>query len=172
MSYAAQLQAERKARLARLGDGPRIKAARELKQVIELQNGIIEGAGETVDVPYVVTDWVKRQRAIFKELLSVVSPDDDALVDMGTIIRVTSTYYGISRNDILSDRRTARLARARQVAYFLCKNLSRRSFPEIGRKFGGRDHTTIIHGVRKIEREVRHDTALAYDVAQIKKSLR
>jgi chromosomal replication initiation ATPase DnaA len=171
MSYAATLQAERKARLARLGAGPRIKAARELKQVIELQNGIIEGAGETVDVPYVVTDWVKRQKAIFKELLSVVSPDA-AQVDMGTIIRVTSTYYGISRNDILSDRRTAHLARARQVAYFLCKNLSRRSFPEIGRKFGGRDHATIIHGVRKIERELRHDTALAHDVAQIKKSLR
>jgi chromosomal replication initiation ATPase DnaA len=171
MSLVEQLHAARKARLARLGAAPRRKAAKELKQVIELQDGVIEGAGETVDVPDAVTDWVKRQKAVFKELLSVVSPDA-AQVDMGTIIRVTSTYYGISRNDILSDRRTARLARARQVAYFLCKNLSRRSFPEIGRKFGGRDHTTIIHGVRKIEREIRHDTALAYDVAQIKASLR
>lgn len=172
MSLVDQLHAARKARLERLGATPKRKAAKELKQVIELQDGIIEDAGETVDVPDAVTDWVKRQKAIFKELLSVVSPEEDAQVDMGTIIRVTSTYYGISRNDVLSDRRTARIARARQVAYFLCKNLSRRSFPEIGRKFGGRDHSTIIHGVRKIEREVRQDTALAYDVAQIKKSLR
>lgn len=66
------------------------------------------------------------------------------------IIRATALHFGVSRNDIISERRTASIVKPRQVAMYLCKTLTLRSLPDIGRRFGGRDHTTILHGVRKI----------------------
>ena len=64
---------------------------------------------------------------------------------------MSRTHYSVSRADILSSRRTAVVVKPRQVAMFLAKTLTMRSLPEIGRRFGGRDHTTVLHAVRKIE---------------------
>jgi len=66
------------------------------------------------------------------------------------IQEVVARQYGVSRFDLLSSRRTANIVRPRQVAMYLCKTLTLRSLPEIGRRFGGRDHTTVLHAVRKI----------------------
>ena len=68
------------------------------------------------------------------------------------IQRVVGAYYSISQLDLLSDRRMRRLARPRQVAMWLCRKLTDRSLPDIGRRFGNRDHTTVIHAVRQIEK--------------------
>lgn len=66
------------------------------------------------------------------------------------IQRVVARHYGVTRADILSARRTANVVRPRQVCAYLCKMLTLRSLPEIGRRTGGRDHTTILWAVRKI----------------------
>jgi chromosomal replication initiator protein len=71
----------------------------------------------------------------------------------------------------LSSRRTANVVRPRQVAMYLAKSLTLRSLPEIGRRFGGRDHTTVLHAVRKIEGLVGNDMALAEEIEILKRQL-
>lgn len=83
----------------------------------------------------------------------------------------TANHYGVTRLDMLSARRTSNLVRPRQVAMYLAKKLTLRSLPEIGRKFGFRDHTTIHHGVRKIEVVLEYDATLAGQIHAIKQQL-
>jgi chromosomal replication initiator protein len=71
----------------------------------------------------------------------------------------------------LSSRRTANVVRPRQVAMYLAKPLTLRSLPEIGRRFGGRDHTTVLHAVRKIEGLVGDDAMLADEIEVLKRQL-
>jgi chromosomal replication initiator protein len=77
----------------------------------------------------------------------------------------------VSRADLLSSRRTANVVRPRQVAMYLAKILTLRSLPEIGRRFGGRDHTTVLHAVRKIETLAGNDSALADEIETLKRLL-
>jgi len=86
---------------------------------------------------------------------------------------VVARQYNVSRSDLLSSRRTANVVRPRQVAMYLAKTLTLRSLPEIGRRFGGRDHTTVLHAVRKIEGLVTggSDMALAEEIEILKRQL-
>jgi chromosomal replication initiator protein len=77
----------------------------------------------------------------------------------------------VSRADILSSRRSASVVKPRQIAMYLAKILTLRSLPEIGRRFGGRDHTTVLHAVRKIEGAVEADVSLREDVELLKRML-
>jgi chromosomal replication initiator protein len=77
----------------------------------------------------------------------------------------------VSRADLLSSRRTANVVRPRQIAMYLAKTLTLRSLPEIGRRFGGRDHTTVLHAVRKIEGLVSGDKVLAEEIEVLKRML-
>lgn len=83
------------------------------------------------------------------------------------IIRIVAKYYGTSVTDIRSSRRTFRLTRPRHVAMYLCRHKTLRSLPEIGRHLGGRDHTTVLHGVRKIEAKMLSDLDLCREVAEL-----
>lgn len=69
-------------------------------------------------------------------------------------------HYKVSVKDLISSQRTASIVRPRQVAMYLCRELTLRSLPEIGRKFGSRDHTTVLHGARKIHSLRAVDEAL------------
>lgn len=80
------------------------------------------------------------------------------------IIAIVAKFYRVTVLDILSSRRTAQIVYPRQVAAYLCKTLTPRSLPEIGRRMGDRDHTTILHAVRKIERLLGTDERLADEV--------
>ena len=80
-------------------------------------------------------------------------------------------HYNVSRGDLLSSRRTANVVRPRQIAMYLAKTLTLRSLPEIGRRFGGRDHTTVLHAVRKIEHLVGSDATLADEIESLKRQL-
>jgi chromosomal replication initiator protein len=82
-------------------------------------------------------------------------------VKIEDIQKLVASRYNVSRSDILSERRTAAVVRPRQIAMYLAKVLTLRSLPEIGRRFGGRDHTTVLHAVRKIEKAIGEDVALA-----------
>jgi chromosomal replication initiator protein len=80
-------------------------------------------------------------------------------------------HYNISRTDILSARRSQGIVRPRQVAFYLCKELTGRSMPEIGRKFGDKDHTTVLHGIRKVGELMARDSEFASEVAFLKNKL-
>jgi chromosomal replication initiator protein len=80
------------------------------------------------------------------------------------IQEVVAEFYGVSTADIMGKSRKAETAQARQVAMFLAKKLTEKSYPEIGRLFGGKDHSTVIHSCRKTEDKIRIDDKLAEDV--------
>jgi len=91
----------------------------------------------------------------------------DRRITIDEIQRKTADYYGLKLADLLSPRRAREVARPRQVAMYLAKKLTPRSLPEIGRRFGGRDHTTVMHGVKRIEELRVADTELNSDVAKL-----
>jgi chromosomal replication initiator protein len=92
-------------------------------------------------------------------------------VKIEDIQKLVASHYSVSRADILSSRRTAAVVKPRQVAMFLAKMLTLRSLPEIGRRFGGRDHTTVLHAVRKIEGLLQTDTILREELELLKRML-
>jgi chromosomal replication initiator protein len=106
-----------------------------------------------------------------REVRDLVRPLEPKRVKIEDIQRVVARQYNVSRADLLSSRRTANVVRPRQIAMFLAKTLTLRSLPEIGRRFGGRDHTTVLHAVRKIENLVHNDTALAEEIELLKRQL-
>ncbi|WP_336485340.1 chromosomal replication initiator protein DnaA [Methylobacterium nigriterrae] len=87
------------------------------------------------------------------------------------IQKLVASRYNVSRSDILSERRTAAVVKPRQIAMYLSKVLTLRSLPEIGRRFGGRDHTTVLHAVRKIEKQIGEDAVLGDEVELLKRML-
>nr|WP_246160149.1 chromosomal replication initiator protein DnaA [Aureimonas fodinaquatilis] len=87
------------------------------------------------------------------------------------ILKFVSRHYNVSRTDILSARRTRTIVRPRQIAMYLAKTMTPRSLPEIGRRFGGRDHTTVLHAVRKIESERSNDLKLSEELDIIRRMI-
>ncbi len=106
-----------------------------------------------------------------REVRDLIRPQEPRRVKIEDIQRIVARQYNVSRADLLSSRRTANVVRPRQVAMYLAKTLTLRSLPEIGRRFGGRDHTTVLHAVRKIEHLVGTDTMLAEEVEVLKRQL-
>ena len=106
-----------------------------------------------------------------REVRDLIRPQEPKRVKIEDIQRVVARHYNVSRADLLSSRRTANVVRPRQVAMYLAKTLTLRSLPEIGRRFGGRDHTTVLHAVRKIEGLVGNDMALAEEIELLKRQL-
>jgi chromosomal replication initiator protein len=96
---------------------------------------------------------------------------DPKRVKIEDIQKLVASRYNVSRADILSERRTAAVVRPRQIAMYLAKSLTLRSLPEIGRRFGGRDHTTVLHAVRKIEASISNDLSLSEEIELLKRML-
>lgn len=103
-----------------------------------------------------------------RDLIRVREPKRVKIED---IQKLVASHYSISRPDILSSRRTATVVRPRQIAMYLSKVLTLRSLPEIGRRFGGRDHTTVLHAVRKIETLAKTDGVLSEEIELLKRML-
>jgi chromosomal replication initiator protein len=106
------------------------------------------------------------------DLASVVLRDasangsmDPGRIKIDDILRIVGRHYNVAKADLLSPRRSRTVVVPRQVGMYLAKKLTSRSLPEIGRRFGGRDHSTVLHAVRKIDEQVRSDEKLAKDVA-------
>jgi len=106
-----------------------------------------------------------------REVRDLIRPFDQRKIKIEDIQRVVARRYNVSRSDLLSSRRTANVVRPRQVAMYLAKTMTLRSLPEIGRRFGGRDHTTVLHAVRKIEHLVSNDATLADEIESLKREL-
>jgi chromosomal replication initiator protein len=106
-----------------------------------------------------------------REMRDLIRPAEPKRVRIEDIQRIVARQYNVSRADLLSSRRTANVVRPRQVAMYLAKILTLRSLPEIGRRFGGRDHTTVLHAVRKIEALTGNDAAFAEEIESLKRQL-
>jgi chromosomal replication initiator protein len=106
-----------------------------------------------------------------QEVLHDLLRANDRRVTIDEIQKRVAEHYNIRLSDMHSARRARAVARPRQVAMWLCKQLTPRSLPEIGRKFGGRDHTTVMHAVRKIEELRSTDRVLAEDIELLRRML-
>ena len=104
------------------------------------------------------------------ELLAhVVRAAEPKRIRIEDIQRVVARHYNVTKHDLLSSRRTRTVVKPRQIAMYLAKTMTPRSLPEIGRRFGGRDHTTVLHAVRKIEGLTGEDNKLAQEVELLKR---
>ena len=92
-------------------------------------------------------------------------------ISVDVIQKRVAAHYGVRVSEMFSARRARNIARPRQIAMYLAKNLTSLSYPEIGRQFGGRDHTTVMHAVKTIENLMKSDAQLSEDVELIKSIL-
>ncbi|PJN95678.1 chromosomal replication initiator protein DnaA, partial [Amaricoccus sp. HAR-UPW-R2A-40] len=106
-----------------------------------------------------------------QECLADILRASERKVTIEEILRKVADHYNLRMSDLLSARRARNVARPRQVAMYLAKTLTSRSLPDIGRRFGGRDHTTVIHAVRKIEELKATDSQIAEDVELLRRML-
>jgi chromosomal replication initiator protein len=108
---------------------------------------------------------------IAQELLQDLLRANDRRITIDEIQRRVAEHFNIKMAEMTSSRRSRVVARPRQVAMYLSKHLTQRSLPEIGRRFGGRDHTTVMHAVKKVEELTRTDRAFAEDVELLHRML-
>jgi chromosomal replication initiator protein len=106
-----------------------------------------------------------------QEVLQDLLRAHDRRITIDEIQRKVAEHYNLRLTDMHSARRARNVARPRQVAMYLAKILTARSLPEIGRKFGGRDHTTVMHAVRKVEELIEADAQIAQDVDIVRRAL-
>ncbi|SFR33654.1 chromosomal replication initiator protein DnaA [Litoreibacter janthinus] len=106
-----------------------------------------------------------------QESLADILRQSDRKVTMDEIMRKTCDYYNVRMSDLLSPKRSRNIARPRQMAMWLAKQLTQRSYPEIGKRFGNRDHTTVIHAVRKIDELKAQDAQVAEDAELLRRML-
>ena len=106
-------------------------------------------------------------KVILKDLLNLT----ENKVDIDTIQTIVCKFYKISKNEMLSPRRSRYLVRPRQAAIYLAKMLTSKSLPEIGRSFSNRDHTTVIHSVKTIERLRKEDSELNINIDSLKNKI-
>ena len=104
-------------------------------------------------------------------LKDVIYPNANKKVTPSVIINVVAEHFGVRVEDILSKKRTADVAMARQVAMYLCREMTDISLQEIGKTLGGKDHTTVIHGVDKITDEIEKNEDLRSKIDIIKKKI-
>ena len=107
-------------------------------------------------------------RTALKDLLSI----QNRQISVENIQKAVADFYSIKVADMYSKKRPANIARPRQIAMFMAKELTQKSLPEIGELFGGRDHTTVLHAVRKIADERAHDSQLNHEIHVIEQTLK
>ncbi len=141
-------------------------AQRVSSNVRELEGAlkrVIAGAhftGRPIDIELI--------RESLKDLLAL----QDKLVTIDNIQRIAAEYYKLKMSDMLSKRRTRSVARPRQVAMALAKEMTDHSLPEIGEAFGGRDHTTVLHACRKIKELLATSSEMREDIKLLTRALR
>ena len=91
--------------------------------------------------------------------------------DVHRIQKIVSEYFQITVEDIRSKKRSSNISFPRQIAMYLCRNMTSESFPKIGTEFGGKDHSTVMHSVEKIEQEIKVNPDLAKIIEKLKKDI-
>ncbi|MCQ0969217.1 chromosomal replication initiator protein DnaA (plasmid) [Paracoccus sp. TK19116] len=131
---------------------------------------VLEGALQRL---FAVANLTHREitQDLTQDCLADILRASDRRVSVEEIQRKVADHYNIRLSDMIGPKRVRNVARPRQIAMYLSKQLTSRSLPEIGRRFGGRDHTTIMHGVRKVEELAAGDETLAEDLDLLRRLL-
>jgi len=165
---------ERRIQEKRLGD-PSFEVPREVQELLAerlTENGReLEGATTRLHA-----HWQYMHAPITVEIAENVIRDlvhggEPRRVRIEDIIKLVSRHFGVSKPDILSQRRHRSVVWPRQIGMYLSKQLTARSLPEIGRRFGNRDHTTVLHAIRKIEGQISDNPRLRDEIDDLKKLL-
>lgn len=106
-----------------------------------------------------------------KDVLQNIFTEMKPRISVESIQNKVADYYSLRISDLKSKRRHKNLAIPRHIAMYLCKTHLSASFPEIGYKFGGKDHTTVMHAVQKIKNSLKHDTTIKTSVSRLEQSL-
>ena len=147
------------------------QVVQHLARVINTNGRDLEGAVNRLVATASLSGGSFDMAAAAAALRDLVRPREPKRVKIEDILRLVASHFSVSRQEILSARRTATVVRPRQIAMYLAKVLTLRSLPEIGRRFGGRDHTTVLHAVRKVEDLKKRDQALHGDLEHLKRML-
>jgi len=129
----------------------------------------VEGAFNQLLIQHQFSEGNMSLEELDKILAHLIKSADNKRVRIEDIQRIVARQFNVSKNDLLSNRRTRVIVRPRQIAMYLAKVMTPRSLPEIGRRFGGRDHTTVLHAVRKIEHLTSEDQKLAHEIELLKR---
>jgi chromosomal replication initiator protein len=141
-------------------------------EVLEFIANRINGSGRELEgaLNRIAAYQQFNQAAVTLDLASLVLRDmqaspDGSRIKIDDILKVVGRHFNVGRTDLLSPRRARSVVVPRQIGMYLAKKMTARSLPEIGRRFGGRDHSTVLHAVRKIEDQIKTDDRLAREVA-------
>ena len=140
----------------------------------KLHNNVreLEGAINHIKA-YSVLNGVRPNLATAQNAIaSVVSENMPSAISVDLIIDTVARYYNISVEEIKGKKRTANIAQARQVAMFITRDLTNLSLEDVGKAFGGKDHTTVLHSVNKVEDCLQIDPKLNRDISELKENIK
>ena len=162
----------------------KVEQYREQYQQLVIQDGVLEFLAHRISNNVRVLEGALTRLFAFaslvgreitldmaQESLADILRQSERKVTMDEIMRKTCDYFNVRMSDMVSPKRSRNIARPRQMAMYLAKHLTSRSYPEIGKRFGNRDHTTVIHAVRKIEELKGQDSQVAEDAELLRRML-
>ncbi|WP_299921816.1 chromosomal replication initiator protein DnaA [uncultured Pelagimonas sp.] len=162
----------------------KVETYRAMYPSLEIDDGVLEFLAHRISTNVRVLEGALTRLFAFASLvgkpinmdlvqdsLSDVLRASERKISIDEIQRKVAEHYNIRLSDMIGPKRVRTFARPRQVAMYLCKQLTSRSLPEIGRRFGGRDHTTVMHGVRRIEELRLQDGQIDEDVELLRRAL-
>ncbi len=162
----------------------KVEQMRRHRETIAIPTPIIEFLARSIDSNVRVLEGALNRLAAYadyadrpisldaaKDILTDLLRSSTRKITIADIQRVVVEYFKISQKDLISARRAREVVRPRHVAMYLCKQLTTRSFLEIGRKFGGRDHSTVYHAVNRVTNLMANDEAVAHDVGRLTRQL-
>ncbi|WP_298840981.1 chromosomal replication initiator protein DnaA [uncultured Roseobacter sp.] len=162
----------------------KVEQQRETYPDLEIDEGVLEFLAHRISTNVRVLEGALTRLFAFASLvgreinmeltqdcLSDVLRASERKLTVEEIQRRVSDHYNIRLSDMIGPKRLRSYARPRQVAMYLCKRMTSRSLPEIGRRFGGRDHTTVMHGVKRIEELKVQDGQIAEDLELLRRAL-
>jgi chromosomal replication initiator protein len=148
------------------------------RDVLELLADRLTESGRELEgaVTRLYATWQYMRTTITPDVAETVIRDlvhglEPRRIKIEDILRIISRHFGVSKGDLLSQRRHRSVVWPRQVGMYLAKQLTARSLPEIGRRFGNRDHTTVLHAIRKIEGQLTDNPRLKEELEELKKLL-
>lgn len=127
----------------------------------------LEGALTRVSAYAKLTNQKVSLEFATKTLKDFLSKESQKTIDAEFIQQIVASYYNIKPDEIKSKKRTQKITYPRQIAMYLCRKLTDLSLPKIGEAFGGRDHTTVLHGCEKIVKDMKKDPALKMAITQL-----
>ncbi len=162
----------------------KVEAQRKTYPGLEVESGVLEFLAHRITSNVRVLEGALTRLFAFASLvgreinmeltqdcLADVLRDSERKISVEEIQRKVSEHYNIRLSDMIGPKRLRSYARPRQVAMYLCKQMTSRSLPEIGRRFGGRDHTTVMHGVKRIEELKVSDGQITEDLELLRRAL-